>query len=554
MKKYLLTLLIALVVLAVVNGLANIIHARFDLTEDRRYTLSASAVEAVQDFENPVIIDILLAGNLPPEFLKLKTETQQILEVFSDKNKNIKFNFVNPLEDVASREGALTDLQAVGLKPAQVTIEENGKVSQEIVFPWALVNYNKKTVKVQLLKNKLGATSEERINNSVQQLEYVFADAFTKISITDKKQVAIIKGNGELGDIYIADFLTSIREYYNIGAITLDSVATNPQKTLDQLKQYDLALIAKPTEPFSDAEKYVLDQYILSGGKSMWLIDQVAIELDSLFNEDGTALALPRDLNLADFFFKYGVRVKPELVNDLYFTQIVLASGEGNDSQYNPVPWYYNPMVFSKNNHPINNNLEAVRFQFANAIDTLANKNSKTVLLSSSPLSRLEGTPKEISLDIINTPAEKELYTNGNQALAVLISGDFTSAFANRIKPIKLQGDIEKGKANKMLVVADGDIIKNQIRNGRPLELGYDKWTNNYYGNKEFLINSLNFLLDDTGLINIRSKNVSIPFLDNDKIVAQKTKWQLINIGLPIIIIVGFGLLFNYSRKRKYGR
>lgn len=553
MQKSFLSIGKAILALVVINVIGHYMYTRFDLTEDKRYTLSQPAISSVQDFENPVIIDVLLDGNLPPEFIKLKGETQQLLEEFASENKNIKFNFVNPLEEAEASENIIAELRKLGLTPANVTIEENGKVSQEIVFPWAMVNYNNTTIKVSLLKNKLGASTEERVNNSVQHLEYAFADAFVKLNIKEKKRVAIIKGNGELEDIYIADYLTTIRDYYNIGAITLDSVASNPQKVLDQLKGFDLAIIAKPTQAFTDAEKYVLDQYIVNGGKSIWLIDEVAIELDSLFNENGSAFALERNLNLNDFFFKYGVRINPVLINDLYFTQIVLASGEGNQSEYNPVPWYYNPMVFSRNNHPINNNLEAVRFQFANSMDTLPNPYKKTILYYSSPLSKTEGTPREINLNTINTPPKKESYTNGNQPLAVLIEGEFKSAFLNRVKPIALKGTMEKGEANKMLVIADGDLIKNQVKNGRPLELGYDKWTNNYFGNKEFLVNSINYLLDDNGLINIRNKKVTIPFLDEKKIVEEKSKWQYINIGLPVALILLFGWLFNAYRRKKYG-
>ena len=553
MKKNLQSVVKAIIGLILVNVVAGFVHLRFDLTEDQRYTLSQPAVNTVLDFKNPVVIDVLLAGDLPSEFIRLQTETKQLLEEFASKNNNIKFAFVDPLEDAEHTDATIAGLQSLGLTPAQITVEDNSKLSQNIAFPWAMVNYNNSTVKVPLLKNKLGASSEERINNSVQNLEYAFADAFTKLQIKEKKRVAVIKGNGELDDIFLADFLTSIKEYYNIGAITLDSVATNPQSTLDQLKTYDLALIAKPTEAFSDGEKYVMDQYIVNGGKSVWLVDQVNMELDSLFNETGTALALPRNLNLNDFFFSYGVRINPVLVNDMYFTQIVLASGEGNDSQYNPVPWYYNPMVFSKNDHPTNNNLEALRFQFTSAMDTLANSNKKTVVLSSSPLSKVEGTPKQISLDIIDVPPIKEQYTDGNKPLAVLIEGKFKSAFDKRVKPLKLNGTLENGVDNKMLVIADGDIIKNQLRNGRPLALGYDKWTNNHYGNKEFLINSLNYLLDDSGLINIRNKTVNIPMLDVKKIEEQKTKWQLVNIGIPVVLILIFGLAFSYIRKKKYG-
>ncbi|KQC29322.1 gliding motility-associated ABC transporter substrate-binding protein GldG [Flagellimonas eckloniae] len=553
MGKFLISIAKALAAVIILNIIGNLLYARFDLTEDKRFTLSQPAIDAAKKFDSPVIIDVLLEGNLPSEFSKLKIETVQLLEEFSSENKNIKYNLVNPLEDENQTQQTIADLQGIGLTPANVTVEENGKVSQELVFPWAMVNYKNQTVKVSLLKNKLGSSAEDRINNSVQQLEYVFADAFTKLNITEKKRVAVIKGNGELDDIFLADYLTTIRDYYNIGAITLDSVETNAQAVLDQLKGFDMALIAKPTEAFSDEEKYVLDQFTVQGGKSIWLIDQVAMEVDSIFKGGGTSLALPRDLNLKDFFFSYGVRINSDLVNDLYFTQIVLASGEGNDSQYNPVPWYYNPMVFSKNNHPINTNIEAVRYQFTSTLDILENEYKKTVLLQSSPLSKTDGVPRQIGLNILDSPPDKTLYTNGNQPLAVLVEGKFSSMFKNRVKPIKLNNIIEDGGENKMILISDGDVIKNQLSNGKPLELGYDKWTNSSYGNKEFLVNCMNYLLDDTGLINIRNKKVSILVLDVEKIAAEKTKWQLINIGLPVLLTLALGVFFSFYRKRKFG-
>ncbi|WP_422351261.1 gliding motility-associated ABC transporter substrate-binding protein GldG [Flagellimonas sp.] len=550
--KFLISVGKALAVVVILNLIGSFFYVRFDLTEDQRFTLSKPAIAVAQKFDSPIVVDVLLDGNIPPEFSKLKVETIQLLESYTSKNKNIQFNLVDPLEDETNTQQTISDLQRIGLEPARVTVEENGKVSQELVFPWAMVNYQNQTVKVPLLKNKLGSTMEDRINNSVQQLEYAFADAFTKLSISEKKRVAVIKGNGELDDLHIADYLTTIRDYYNIGAITLDSVATNPQSVLDQLKGFDLALIAKPTEAFTDEEKYVLDQFVVNGGKSIWLIDQVAMELDSIFAGGGNAIALPRELNMKDFFFKFGVRINPVLVNDMYFTQIVLASGDGNDSQYNPVPWYYNPMVFSQNNHPINTNIEAVRYQFANAMEVLENDYDHAVLLRSSPLSKTEGTPKPIGLDILNQPPNRESYTNGNQPLAVLVEGDFVSMFKNRIKPVELENTIEEGPSNKMIVISDGDLIKNQLRNGVPLELGYDKWTNSSYGNKEFLVNCINFLLDDTGLINIRNRRVSIPLLDVEKIATQKSKWQVVNIAIPVLLTLVFGILFGLYRKRKF--
>lgn len=546
-------ILLGFLLLALVNILGNYFYHRFDLTEDNRFTLSPIAQHTVTDFVSPVIVDVLLDGKLPSEFAVLQKETVLLLEQFQSKNKNIIYNLVNPLEEPSTRDQTIGDLQQLGLKAASVKIEEDGKTTQELLFPWAMVNYQNKTVKVPLLKNKLGASAEERINNSVQNLEYAFTDAFKKLQLTEKKKIAVLKGNGQLDDRYLADFLTSIKAYYNIGAITLDSIQSNPSYVLKHLKGFDMALIAKPTEPFSEEEKYVLDQYIVQGGKSLWLIDQVAMELDSLFNETGSNVAIRRDLHLDDFFFKYGVRINPVLVNDLYNTPIVLANGEANDSQYNPLPWVYHPMVFTKDNHPINTNLEALRLQFSNAIDTLGNTNRKTVLLQSSPLSKVEGVPKQIGFDMLNSPPDRNTYPPiVGHPLAVLIEGSFSSAYTNRIKPVKLSNAMEKGGANKMIVVADGDIIKNQLQQGRPLELGYDKWTSNFYGNKEFLINCVNYLLDDDGFINIRSKTVNIPLLDPEKIVAHKTKWQLLTIGLPVVLIIIGGVLAGYLRKRRF--
>lgn len=551
-KEFFQSVLKIVLVVAVLNIAGGFLFTRFDMTEDQRFTISEPSKEVLQKLGSPVVIDVLLDGEIPAEFSKLKTEAMLLIKSFRTLNKNIQFNLVDPLENEADPQQTIADLQRIGLTPANITVEENGKVSQELVFPWAMVTYQNQTVKVPLLKNKLGSTMEDRINNSVQQLEYAFADAFTKLTTGQKKRIAVIKGNGQLEDIFIADYLTTIRDYYNIGAITLDSVAANPATVLNQLNEFDLALIAKPTASFSDEEKYILDQYITNGGKSIWLIDQVAMELDSIFQGGGSAIALPRDLNMKDFFFKYGLRINPVLVNDLYFTQIVLASGDGNDSQYNPVPWYYNPMVFSRNDHPINTNIEAVRYQFASSMELLQNDYQQTVLMQSSPLSKAESAPKPISLSVLNNPPNKESYTEGNLPLAVLIEGKFKSVFKNRVKPIDLENDLEDGPENKMIVISDGDLIKNQLRNGVPLELGYDKWTNSSYGNKEFLVNCINYLLDDTGLINIRSKRVSIPLLDAEKINTQKTKWQLINVALPVLLTLLLGVAFGWYRKRKY--
>lgn len=543
----------ALLLLLLVNILAAYIYMRFDLTEDRRYTLSQPTLDLLSRIEQPVVVDVLLDGDLPAEFLKLRSETRILLQSFEASNPLLKFNFVDPLEGDAPPAETIAGLQQLGLTPANVTVAEQGRSTQDIVFPWAMVNSGEKTVKVALLKNKLGANSSERINNSVQNLEYAFADALAKLQLKEKKRVAIIRGHGELEDIYLADFLSAIQDYYELGTVHLDSAQLESQRLSEELNSYDMALVAKPTLPFTESQKYLLDQYMVQGGRSLWLLDPVAMELDSMMNAEGSAMAAGRNLNLGDLFFRYGVRLNTDLVKDLYFTQIVIASGEGGDSQYNPFPWYYHPMVFPSGNHPVSTNLEALRFQFTSSLDTLDNDYNKTILLHSSPLSRAEAVPRLIDFSKLGQAPDRTEFVPGRLPLAILVEGDFISAYANRVKPIALENPVQKGPPNKMVVIADGDLIKNQLRNGRPLELGYDKWTNNYYGNKEFLINCVNYLLDDTGLINIRARAVNIPMLDQEKISGQRIKWQLLNIAMPVLLTLSFGLLFYLRRKKKYG-
>lgn len=545
--------ILALAGLFLVNLLSDFWYTRWDLTEDRRFTLAQPSLDATDIFDGPVVIDVLLEGDLPSEFARLQREVRLLLEQFADRNPHLRFEFIDPMEGAENPAGVIQQLQELGLKPASVTTEEDGKVSQELVFPWAMVNYGQRTEKVALLRNQLGASMEERINGSIQNLEYAFADAFTKLGRQERKRVAVLKGNGELEDIFLADYLTSLRDYYNIAPFTLDSVAADPARTLNQLSQFDAALIAKPTEAFSEAEKLVLDQFMVQGGRTLWLIDAVAMDLDSLLNPDGQSVALGMRLNLDDLLFRYGVRLNPNLVADLVCSQIVLATGEGNDSQYSPVPWVYDPMVLSPDNHPINTNLEALRLQFAGSIDTLANDYRKTVLYRSSPRSRLEGTPKLISLDIIGSEPDPAAFGPGNFPLAVLVEGPFQSAYRNRVREVDLPGFLDTGPENKLIIVGDGDLAANQLQNGRPLELGYDPWTNNFYGNKEFLVNAMNYLLEDTGLINIRNKRVSIPLLDTRRISEEKSRWQLLNIGLPLLLVLLAGLGFQLLRKRQYG-
>lgn len=556
-KSNLKTLLITIIILLIINGLGNQFFHRFDLTKDKRYTLSTTSLNIIKQVENPLSIKIYLEGDLPAEFKRLQSETRDLLEEFQAYNKNIIFEFVNPLENEDQSMDNIKELYRKGLTPINITVDDKGKQSQAMTFPWAIAVYNNKEVTIPLLKNRMGASTTDKVIGSVQHLEYSITDAINKITRKKQKKVAIIKGNGELKEAFIAKFLLQTRESYHIGPFTLDSVARNPTGSLEVLQQYDLAIIAKPTETFTDAEKQVLDQFIINGGKTLWLIDQVNMEMDSLYNASGATLAFPRDLNLNDMFFKYGFRINPDLVKDEQGSPIKLATGEqGSAAQFQEFNWKFAPQVYPESQHPIVKSLGGIKFDFANPIDTLKNGIKKTVLLQSSQYSKNTGTPTEVNLNMVVEETSANDYLNkGNIPLSILLEGTFKSVFENRVLPFDQKSFIVNGKPTKMIVISDGDLIRNQLdKNGQPIELGYDQRSGNLYDNKDFLMNCVNYLLDDNGLINIRSKDLDLPLLDKEKVYEKYTTIQFITIGLPILILLFFGIAFTYFRKRKYSK
>ena len=547
-KKPLFSICLLLLLLSGIIGVSQLLYKRFDLTVDKRYTLSPTTQQLLAQIKGPIDIKVLLKGNIPAEYKRLQTETLQLLEEYKAANKNIHFDFVNPLEgkDVDSQ---LQALSTEGFTPLMITSTIQGKTSEEYILPWAIITRGDKQERVPLLRNKLGASAQEKIEFSVQNLEYAFSDALYKLLLEKQKNIAIIRSNGTLSDIQIADFLRLEQNYYHLAPFVLDSVATAPEKTLKQLSTFQLCIIAKPTEPFTDEQKQVLDQYIMNGGRVLWLLDPVAASMDELFRQQGRTMAMPQDLNLTDMLFKYGVRLNYDLINDWYFTQIVVAQGSGSQTQYTPIPWVYSPMILSANNHMINKNLDGIRLQFVSSIDTLSNGIKKSILLSSSPLSKQEGTPKELILDFPEKTTEG--YEKGNFPVAVLLEGSFTSAFKNRVKPIAQLQSKEQSEPNKMIVISDGDIIRNDIQQGEPLELGYDKWTNQYFDNKAFLQNCVNYLLDDTAFLSLRNKKVSLAFLDKKTLEKDITYWKLIAFVVPLLslTILGLGVRFWYKRR-----
>src|SRR5699024_4657486 len=329
-----------------INLIASLFFMRFDLTKNKRYTLSKPSLEIIKNVEEPILIQVFLKGEFPSNFRHLQNETRYLLEEISAYNRNIQFEFINPIEASGQDPEQIGEsFFESGMPPRRLKVKESGKNSERLIFPWAVASSEKEQIKIPLLKMNPEDSEEDLVNNSVQALEYGFVDALKQLTTEKTKKIAILKGHGELADLNLAGFLKSVGNYYSTAPFTLDSVANDPQRTLKQLQGYDLIVAAKPTKAFGEQEKYILDQYLMNGGKSLWLVESVAAERDSLFiNDNLSLLAYPQDLNLGDFFFKYGLRIMPSLVNDLHADNLVLASGQGKETRFEPYPWYYAPL------------------------------------------------------------------------------------------------------------------------------------------------------------------------------------------------------------------
>ena len=540
--KNIVILSIGLILLNVIN---QSFYTRLDLTSDKRYTLSKTTKDIVSKVDKFLFVTVYLEGDFPSEFKRLQRETRQYLEELALENSNIKINFEAPDKQ---RE----ELIKRGMMPSQLTVEEDGKLSEAIIFPWAEVSFGKRSKVVSLLPNAIVASQDEQLEKAIENLEYSFSNAINSITQKQQKRIAVLTGNGELQDIYQYSFLSEVSKKYRLAKFTLDSVATNPQQTLQDLTSFDLAIIAKPTQKFTSKEKFTIDQYIANGGKTLWMLEYVQADQDSLF-ANGKMLAYPRDLNLTDLLFSYGIRINTTLIKDLYAAQIPVATGKvGNQTQFKNLEWFYHPLVGGNPKHTITKNVSPVRLQFANQIDTLKNNIKKTPLLVSSLLSQKIGTPSFIELQSIADEVVENDYKNGNQLFAVLLEGNFISAYKNRVKPYESSLYKDTATNNKMVIISDGDVSKNQILKGEPFDLNRDKWTNQQFGNKDFLINSIDYLLDDSGLIQLRNKTLTIKTLDKQKAFKERTFWQLLNVVLPLLILLSFGFVFNYWRKKKY--
>jgi len=556
-------LFIAIVIL--VNIIGGLKFFRIDLTSEKRYTLSDATINLLESVQDVMLVKVYLEGDFPAGFQRLETEAKQMLDEFRAYNPNIQYTFIDPSNNETEEETneLYKQLQFKGLKPYQLSIKNNDGNSVKTIFPGAVLNYGEKEAAALLLLDQLGAVPEKQINNSIENLEFTLANSIRSLVSDDKPLVGFLQGHGELGPREIADFAKSISANYrvdlfNIREFKSDSsgASINLAEQQVRMNRFDALIISKPQKAFTDLDKYLLDQFIMNGGKTLWLLDAAAASMDSL-SAASQFMSLPLfdRLQLNDLLFKYGARVNTDLVTDL------VAAGVSDQKKIRP--WVYFPMVMPQVSHPIAKDLNAVWLRFASSIDTvIARGIKKTVLLKSSPYSARLATPHIVSLAKLYNPPPRGQFRESGVPLAVLLEGKFTSAFKNRLSPKAEAGLLktkEESSQNQMLVVADGDIILNQfnvvnpnIPKGAPLPLGYDQYTNTQYGNKDFLVNSLDYMLDDQGLIAIRSRELKIRLLDLERVKEERLFWQLINTLIPAILIVLMAAVNTWWRRKKY--
>ena len=564
-------LIITLVLIT--NILFNLFDLNFDLTKDKRYTISKKSISLIEELDDRLFIKVYLEGDLPAEFKKLQIAIESILKNFrSLSNDDIDFEFINPNKN--NNEKLKIDLfkQLVkqGLIPTDLDMSKFDRKINQIIFPGAILYYKDKYLAINFLKQKKGVSTFSNINNSIENLEFSFISTIQQLKKNKLKKIAFLDGNGELSEEQVYDINNSVTKdnfklsyYYdvdrfNIKEFSIDSTTMEPnlQEKMNMLNLYKAIIIAKPTIPFNNLDKFLIDQYIMKGGRVLWLIDGVKADINSLNNDTGSFIARKNKLNISDQLRSYGVIINSDLIQDLRSTKIPIITGYSNNSpQQSFFKWQYFPLLKSTNQHTITKGLDALITKFPSSLDTINNKIEKTILLHSSKKSRINNTPAKISLGIIENPPEIDSYNKQFLPISILLEGKFKSIFKDKLIKKSDQIDfLEQSKANKMIIVSDGDIICNDVSSsGNIYPLGYDRNIQlTYDGNKLFIINAIQYLCDDISYSDLKQKKLIFNTLDKVKIKKNKLLIQLINIILPIILILIFAFCFFKNKNRKY--
>jgi ABC-2 type transport system permease protein len=570
--KYFISFVIVLIAIIVVNLISSRVFTRFDLTTEKRYTLSPATKDLLRNLDDIVYFRVYLEGDFPAGFKRLRRATKELLDDFRAYNKNIQYEFINPSqsENVDERNATYQLLVEQGLNPTNLQVKTKTGMDQQVIFPGAIATYRNKELPIELLNAQMNVPPEAVLNNSIQNLEFKFANIINKLIKKVKPKVAFIEGHGELNLDETYDITLALKEDYiverfrldsNINALVNRALIDSATSEYQLQPKYEAIIIAKPDSVFSSKDKFIIDQYIMHGGKVLWLIDPVLTSMDSIQSSEST-VAIENPLDLKDQLFTYGIKLNTDLVMDLNAMPIPIRTGQmGNQPQIDFFPWYYFPLVTPTSTHPVVRNLNTIKTQFVSSLDTSRVRNvKKTVLLKSSPYTRVVGVPAMISLSLIRQQTDESLYQGPPRPVAVLMEGVFESHYKNRVPPSLMEakeiGFKDFSERTAMIVVSDGDVIKNQfhIPNGYPLPLGYDQFTRETFGNKEFILNAINYLTDGPGLISIRSRELKLRLLDKTKITNNRTVWQITNVLAPVLVVLIVGMLLIWLRKRKYAR
>lgn len=556
------------------NIISNYLFARIDLTAEKRYSLTQATKQLVKSIDEPVLFRVYLkdtaSAPFPADFKRLQNETKQMLNQMRAYNKNIQYEFVNPnsFTNPEERRGFYQKLIQKGIQPTQIQTGNGSGMTQTIdIVPAATVTYKGRETAIQLLQQQKYVSQDELLNNSIQNLEYVLSNAIRSLARVDQPRIGFLAGHGELGGGNLYDIQSALQEYYALSYVSLDSninVLTGRQQKSDSsfgfYNKYDLLIVSKPTQAFNDKDLYILDQYVMYGGKILWLIDPLDADLDSLARQPQMA-ATRYNLRLDEMLFNYGVRINPDIIMDVRCRPIPMAVGMvGDKPQLKFCPWYYFPEIVPTAQHPIVRNLDLIKTDFVSSIDLIDNDDDveKTVLLTTSEYSRVKNAPAIIDLNDGKIEPDQRLYNKQNLPIAVLLEGSFKSMFRNRLSPEFTEqaamGFKESSKPTKMIVISDGDIIKNRYNynDGSGYPMGYDNYTNTLYANKEFILNAANYLTGDEGFMSSRSREIKLRKMDAMKIQSNRTKYQLLNVFLPSAIILAVGAVILFLRKRKW--
>jgi ABC-2 type transport system permease protein len=541
--------------LSIISGFT---FTRFDFTKEKRFTISVISREIMGNLKVPVRVAVYLQGeNFPGGMKRLQRATRDMLsDLQAYSHSNLKFKFIDPLKGLSQedQQTAIQNLEEKGITPNNLSVKTDDGVTQKLIVPAALLSANNRQIAVNLLQTRIGSSEDEVLNNSIENLEYAFSSAIKKISSGGKPIIGFTEGHHELSNLQLEDAMKSLEDGYTVGRVNLNAIP------FDSLMNFKLIIIPKPDSKFSELEKFKIDQFVMRGGRVVWAIDQVNAELDSMRRNQGEEMAFAKQLDIDDQLFTYGVRINYDLLADMSCSPIPLATGNvGGQAQIQLVPWLYYPLFIPSSKHPLVKNLDAIRSEFASTIDTIGVRGvKKTIILKSSPFNKKLNVPHIISLQAVEQEPTPKEFNNTPKNVAVLLEGKFTSDFLNRPNPAGLNEKIAalpQSVATKMLVISDGDVLKNQLsKDGSPYPLGYDHYVQRNYGNKNFLLNIADYMTDDSGLIALRTKEIKLRLLNRAQIRTEKLYWQLFNNLVPLALLFIFAIFQHYVRRRKYAR